>query len=220
MLEIKGENRFKPWRQDVEIEPGDDPEDPRDADPGGRAGSGSERRGARRRAPSRERGRAAARQPEPPRRAAAGRRRPPAPSRPVAAAGRRRQRQPSATAHRRGAGAASRRGASGRKKRVASAAGRGDGARPATTAGDAPRPARRGRRRVLRSPSARVPWSEVWIDGKNTTKHTPVVDYKIPCGKHKLAFKRPDLQIDQTESITRARRAEVQAVVTRWPTSD
>jgi serine/threonine protein kinase len=47
-----------------------------------------------------------------------------------------------------------------------------------------------------------VPWSEVWIDGKNTTKHTPVVDFKLPCGKHKLAFKRPDMQIDQTESIT------------------
>src|SRR4029079_6607463 len=47
-----------------------------------------------------------------------------------------------------------------------------------------------------------VPWSEVWIDGKNTTKHTPVVDFKVPCGKHKLAFKRPAMQIDQTESIT------------------
>jgi hypothetical protein len=46
-----------------------------------------------------------------------------------------------------------------------------------------------------------VPWSEVWIDGKNTTKHTPVVDFKVPCGKHKLNFKRPDMQIDQTEPI-------------------
>ena len=46
-----------------------------------------------------------------------------------------------------------------------------------------------------------IPWSEVWIDGKNTTKHTPIVDYKLPCGKHKLAFKRADMQIDQTESI-------------------
>jgi hypothetical protein len=47
-----------------------------------------------------------------------------------------------------------------------------------------------------------VPWSEVWIDGKNTTKHTPFVDFKIPCGKHKLAFKRSDMQIDHSESIT------------------
>jgi len=47
-----------------------------------------------------------------------------------------------------------------------------------------------------------VPWSEVWIDGKNTTKHTPFVDYKIPCGKHRLAFKRSDMQIDYSENIT------------------
>src|SRR5262249_405114 len=46
-----------------------------------------------------------------------------------------------------------------------------------------------------------VPWSEVWIDGKNPSQHTPIVDYKIPCGRHKLAFKRSDMQIDQTESI-------------------
>ena len=46
-----------------------------------------------------------------------------------------------------------------------------------------------------------VPWSEVWIDGRNMTKHTPVVDYKLPCGKHKLAFKRPDISIDHSESI-------------------
>jgi hypothetical protein len=46
------------------------------------------------------------------------------------------------------------------------------------------------------------PWSEVWIDGKNTTKHTPFADYRVPCGKHKLGFKRPDLQIDHTEMIT------------------
>ncbi|MFL5308591.1 MAG: hypothetical protein ACJ8F1_25485, partial [Polyangia bacterium] len=47
-----------------------------------------------------------------------------------------------------------------------------------------------------------VPWSEVWIDGKNTTQHTPLVDYKVTCGKHKLSFKRTDMQIDHTENIT------------------
>jgi hypothetical protein len=46
------------------------------------------------------------------------------------------------------------------------------------------------------------PWSEVWIDGRNTTKHTPFADYKVPCGKHKLSFKRPDLQIDHSETIS------------------
>jgi hypothetical protein len=46
------------------------------------------------------------------------------------------------------------------------------------------------------------PWAEVWIDGKNTQKHTPFADYKIACGKHKIAFKRADLSIDKTENIT------------------
>jgi hypothetical protein len=46
------------------------------------------------------------------------------------------------------------------------------------------------------------PWSEVWIDGKTTSKHTPVADLKVPCGRHRLGFKRADLQIDRTETIT------------------
>ena len=46
------------------------------------------------------------------------------------------------------------------------------------------------------------PWSEVWIDGKNTTLHTPVVGFKLPCGKHKITFKRHDLQIESTETIS------------------
>ena len=46
------------------------------------------------------------------------------------------------------------------------------------------------------------PWSEVWIDGRNTTKHTPFADFKLPCGKHRLSFKRPDLQIDHAETIS------------------
>jgi hypothetical protein len=46
-----------------------------------------------------------------------------------------------------------------------------------------------------------VPWSAVWIDGKNTGKHTPFVDVPIDCGAHRIDFKRPDLRIAQTESI-------------------
>jgi hypothetical protein len=45
------------------------------------------------------------------------------------------------------------------------------------------------------------PWSEVWIDGKNTGRHTPYSE-SISCGKHKLTFKRPDLSLTRTESIT------------------
>jgi serine/threonine protein kinase len=46
-----------------------------------------------------------------------------------------------------------------------------------------------------------VPWSEVWIDGASTGQHTPFVDYEIACGTHRIEFKRPDLQMDQTESV-------------------
>ena len=45
------------------------------------------------------------------------------------------------------------------------------------------------------------PWSELWIDGKNTGRHTPYSE-SIGCGKHKLTFKRPDLNLDRTENIT------------------
>jgi serine/threonine protein kinase len=46
-----------------------------------------------------------------------------------------------------------------------------------------------------------VPWSEVWIDGKNTGSHTPIVDYAVACGRHRLEFKRADLGIDDTEHL-------------------
>ncbi|MEO8214181.1 MAG: carboxypeptidase-like regulatory domain-containing protein, partial [Myxococcales bacterium] len=45
------------------------------------------------------------------------------------------------------------------------------------------------------------PWSEIWIDGKNTGRHTPYSE-SIACGKHKLTFKRPDLNLQRNESIT------------------
>ena len=47
-----------------------------------------------------------------------------------------------------------------------------------------------------------VPWAEVWIDGQNTSQHTPVVDYRLPCGRHRLAFKRSDMHIDQAQEIS------------------
>ena len=45
------------------------------------------------------------------------------------------------------------------------------------------------------------PWSEIWIDGKNTGRHTPYSE-SISCGKHKLTFKRPDLNLQRTETVT------------------
>jgi hypothetical protein len=44
------------------------------------------------------------------------------------------------------------------------------------------------------------PWSEIWIDGRNTGRHTPYSE-SISCGRHKLTFKRPDLNLDRTETV-------------------
>jgi serine/threonine protein kinase len=46
------------------------------------------------------------------------------------------------------------------------------------------------------------PWAQVWIDGKDTGKVTPLVDYKIPCGKHTVTFKNPEIPIEKSESLT------------------
>jgi serine/threonine protein kinase len=46
------------------------------------------------------------------------------------------------------------------------------------------------------------PWAEVSIDGKPTGKITPLVNYAMPCGKHRITFKNADLMIERNESIT------------------
>jgi serine/threonine protein kinase len=46
------------------------------------------------------------------------------------------------------------------------------------------------------------PWSQVWIDGKDTGKVTPLVDYKVACGKHKVTFKNPEIPVERSENIT------------------
>jgi serine/threonine protein kinase len=46
------------------------------------------------------------------------------------------------------------------------------------------------------------PWAEVSIDGKPTGKITPLVNYAIPCGKHRVTFKNADLMIERNESVT------------------
>jgi serine/threonine protein kinase len=46
------------------------------------------------------------------------------------------------------------------------------------------------------------PWAEVWLDGKNTQKLTPLVDFKVPCGKHKLTLKNSDVKVDKSETVT------------------
>ena len=196
VLEIKGENRFKPWRQDIDVEPGaiakvhamlipasgSAPAGKSPPRAGGGAGAAAAHAAA-------ARARAApppAAKPTPPPSSRRGRRR--------AAAGS--ATPPPAAPH-------TPRHKKSHEVALDDGAGAGPPTPPTTTARAAPKASDKGdRAATARSPWTRVPWSEVWIDGKNTSQHTPIVDYKIPCGRHKLAFKRPDMQIDQTESIT------------------
>jgi serine/threonine protein kinase len=46
------------------------------------------------------------------------------------------------------------------------------------------------------------PWTELWIDGKDTGQRTPVVHYPVACGAHKLTLKRRDLRLDHAEQVT------------------
>jgi hypothetical protein len=45
------------------------------------------------------------------------------------------------------------------------------------------------------------PWAEVAIDGKPTGKSTPLMDYSLPCGKHRITFTNSDLMIERNEII-------------------
>ena len=49
---------------------------------------------------------------------------------------------------------------------------------------------------------ASFPWSELWIDGKDTGQRTPVVHYPVSCGAHKLTLKRRDLKLERIQQVT------------------
>ena len=178
VLEIKGESRFRPWKEDIEVEPGSIRKIHATLVPSGEAAGHTVAHGEPKPEPKPEPVAAAPTTPTPTTPTPTTT---PSPSAPVAAA---------APAHVAGMGP--------RKKKLHDAT---------VATGDEP----------VASPKAAAdgagggdctitigsrPWAEVWIDGKNTTKHTPFADYKIACGKHKIVFKRPDLQIDKVESIT------------------
>ncbi len=164
VLEIKGEDRFKPWRQEIDIQPGAIQKV--HAVLNGSAGGASTASAAR---------------PAPP---------PPAP--PAAPA-----EPPGGSALASGETGAHHAAGGGRHRRA-----HDDSSTPDLTGGgddDTPKAADSGGDCSITVNS--IPWSEVWIDGKNTSQHTPLVDFKVPCGKHKLSFKRTDMQIDHTENI-------------------
>jgi hypothetical protein len=182
LLEIKGENRFKPWRQDVEVEPGAIQKVHAMLIPAsGATGSGK---------PSHPE--VAVAPPPPPAPHLA----PPPPAPHVAPP------SPPPEAHEAlvAPPPPSAPHVPRHKKAHDVAADDGEGAGASADDDSGPKGAAdRGGDCTMTVNS--VPWSEVWIDGKNTSQHTPVVDFKIPCGKHKLAFKRSDMQIDHSENI-------------------
>ncbi len=170
LLEIKGEDRFKPWRQEIDVQPGAIQKVHAMLSPSSGAGS------------------SAAARPAPP---------PPPPPPPAAAPS-----PPAETAavtppadsgaHHAASGAV--------HHKRAHEAPAGGGELAAGGDDDTPKPAADSGGDCSITVNS-IPWSEVWIDGKNTTQHTPLVDYKVPCGKHKLSFKRTDMSIDHTENI-------------------
>jgi len=46
------------------------------------------------------------------------------------------------------------------------------------------------------------PWADLWVDGKNTGRHTPVVELAVPCGVRQVYLRRDDLGIDFQTSVT------------------
>jgi serine/threonine protein kinase len=53
------------------------------------------------------------------------------------------------------------------------------------------------------------PWAELWVDGRDSGQATPAVHLPIPCGAHKLRFKRANLKIDQEVDVTVAAGREL-----------
>jgi serine/threonine protein kinase/uncharacterized membrane protein YgcG len=210
VLEIKGEARFKPWRQDVEIEPGSIRKIhavliPAGASaPGGKSPPG----GAPREPTPQPQAQAPPPPPSPPPAP------PPPPSPPPSQ--QLAKKAPGGSGSGTSGGSSTGGGTLGGGSSSGASAGGGSSSSGGIVSGgtrrkkrEAPEEAAGGGGEETKAVEGgecsitvnSVPWSEVWIDAKNTTKHTPLVDYKLPCGRHKLAFKRPDMQIDHIESI-------------------
>ena len=73
-------------------------------------------------------------------------------------------------------------------------------ARPSAPAAVAPSAAEQPRDCLMSIAS--FPWSELWIDGKDTGQRTPVVHYPVSCGAHKLTLKRRDLKLERVQQVT------------------
>jgi hypothetical protein len=189
VLEIKGDPRFRDWRQEVFQEPGQTLKIQAIREPVGAGASASGRAGGSAASGSRQQSAPVAAQPAP-------------------GAG------PSAVADNRGKpSGGSRRGSRG-------------GSRPEATSDDVfaeQKPAAGGKTRGKPASDEDIldrvgwlgagggaecvatigskPWAEVAIDGKPTGKSTPLMDYSLACGKHRITFTNPDLMIERNEVI-------------------
>ena len=45
------------------------------------------------------------------------------------------------------------------------------------------------------------PWASVWLDGRDTGQHTPVVQLSLSCGAHVLELKRQDLRLRRQATV-------------------
>jgi serine/threonine protein kinase len=45
------------------------------------------------------------------------------------------------------------------------------------------------------------PWAEVWVDGRNTGKLTPLVGHKVQCGRRRIRLWNPELNLEKVESV-------------------
>jgi hypothetical protein len=57
------------------------------------------------------------------------------------------------------------------------------------------------------------PWSEVWIDGKSTGRHTPLLNYKIACGQRTLTLRNAELSLAKSVVVTLKPRSRLRKVV-------
>ena len=187
VLEIKGDARFKDWRQEIYQEPGQTLKIHAVREPAGASASG--RTGA---APAPGVHPPSALAPAPPATAHG----------PVAVADGRGK--PPSGSHRAGRGAGRADGTSddGSGGQRPPGGGRARG----RTAGDEDVFEREGRLGAgggeeCVATIGSKPWAEVAIDGKPTGKSTPLMDYSLACGKHRLTFTNPDLMIERNEII-------------------
>jgi serine/threonine protein kinase len=186
VLEIKGDARFKDWRQEIFQEPGQTLKIIATREPAG-AGASAAGRGA---------GSTGARTPTP------------APSPPTAA--------PSAVSETRPKAASA-------SRRASRAGGRAEGASDDSSGGQKSAGAAKARDKAagdedvfeheakLGAGAAGAeqclanigskPWAQVSVDGKPTGKSTPLVDFSLPCGKHRITFSNSDLMIERNEII-------------------